>query len=483
MRWWATLLWCVLAAAAVAAVLRLGADPAGAGRGAGSGSGSASGFGRATEAPLVGESLTDLDRVEEIRVSRRGERPMRLLRQGRSWVEVEPSGLPADPFAVRELLAAVRSLIPTRWISLSQEDGENLRHSLELEPPEATVVLRGSDDSVLLRLGRLGLAGRAFVQPVDPQSPAALPGREDVAVVGQELHTILLRQEPGAWLLRTLFPDAGIETTRLEYTASGSTLRLRREGGRWRMEAPVATRVDAEALGVYLAGLSRAECAGFVGDAETPEELEELEELEKHGLAAPVATLSIETGEGASAVTRTLRIGRLMVVGGGDRFGMLDGHPVLLSLSPATLQSLFASPAALIDPTTCGVLPADVKRINIKGPDGEFVVERDLDRWRASDAAGVELVPAPQSRAIEEFLRRLTAARASSVSLRPIPPEMLIGSIELIAFDGRMLAAIDVSSDSTGAHFAFDAGDGVARIFPASMAPGLTREALGLAPP
>jgi hypothetical protein len=465
MKWWATLLWCALAAATTLAAMRF-TDSARASPSARPGA----------DAPLLAAALTDPDQVEEIRISRRQQPPLRLLRRGQAWVEVEPSGLPVDPFAVRELLAAARSLTPTRWISLTEPGGENLRRALELEPPEATVLLRGKENAALLRLGRLGLAGRAFIQPIDPEAPAPPPlvGREEVAVVGQELHSLVLQQDPAAWRLRSLFPDAGVESRRLEYSASGAALRLTRDGGGWRMEAPVATRVDPEALGAYLAGLARAECSGFLGAASSPEA------LEQHGLAPPAASLSLQSGVGPAAITRTLLVGRPTAVGATDRFGMLEGHPVLLALSQQTLQSLFASPAALIDPRACGVLPADVKRIRVKGPEGEFIVERDLDQWRALDGDGAELPARPEPGAVEEFLLRLTAARASSVSLRPIPPEMLLGQIDLLGFDGGLLAAIEVSADDSRSHFAFDAGDGVARVFPASAAPGLTKAALGL---
>lgn len=459
MRWTITILLCLAAAAAVAGALRW-ID-----RGAWDGSTS-----RMATAPLLAARATDPDAIDEIAMVRRGSTPWRWRRDGDTWIELEPSGLPVAPFALRELLLAVRNLTPSRWVALDGPEGEIIRRNLELDPPEATLRLRRGQEDTVLELGRLGLAGRAFVQVGAASDAPSQPA--SVAVVGQELHTILLGQDLSSWRLRSLFPQAGVETTSIEYTAGDSTLRLVRRGGRWWMEAPVKTRADPTAMETYLAALARAECSGFAGDADSDES------LAQHGLLPPAASIAVSAGDGPASRSRRVLVGRTMAIGGGDRFGMLEGHPVLLALSPTTLQALFAAPAALIDPAACDVLAADVKRVRIEGPEGEFSVERDLDRWRSPQADGGQA----DTRAIDEFFRRLTEVRATSVNLRPIPRELLVGRIDLIGFDGTVLASIEVGADPAGSQIALDSGDGVARIFPASMAPGLTKAALGIVP-
>ena len=506
MRWTITLLWCLAAAAAMAGALLL-AQP---------------GDRRARETrlglrPLLDEGTIDPEAVDEIAISRPGGQTLTLRREGDGWIEASPSGLPVDPFAVRDLIDTVRGLQESRRVAGDGADasgadagGPSLLQALELDPPAATLSLRSGSRGVLLRLGRVGLAGRAFVQVVEDGPGSNLgnapgtsgaPGRPspDVAVVGQELHALLLGQDPSQWRLRALFPEAGVETRRIEYAVSGTTLRVLRSGATWRMESPVSTRVDEQAMSAWLAALARAECDGFLGDASTPER------LELAGLVPPVASIQVASGGAANGAAngalggdasgpaaddqrrdRTLVVGRTTTVGGSDRFGMLQGHPALLSLSQATLQTLFAAPAALIDPRACAVLAADIKRIRIEGPDGTFTVERDLDRWRSPDVAAAPGDAEPARGAevdllrVNEFLRRLLDGRASAVNLNPIPRELLIGRIDLIGFDGAPLASIEVGADAAGANMAFDSGDGVARIFPTASAPSLDRAALGL---
>lgn len=456
--------------------------------------------------------LLSAERVEEIVIERPRAAPIVLRRSGDGWIEHSPSGLPVDPFAVRELLGALRRLAVSRTVLLDEElsiasgstgsrgasSGHALLRDLALDPPEATVTLRDRDGELALRLGRVGVAGRAFVQRGDR------PG--EVVVVGQEIHAMVLQQDPASWRVRSLFAEVGAETRRIEYQVGtadesgaaggpggvgGALLRLVRMGDAWRMELPVATRVDPTAMAAYLSALARAECEGFLGDVATPERAAEC------GLSPPAATISVQGAErprssagrgsaqtasaavGAeSAAPRatTLLVGRPIAVGGDDRFGSLEGHPVLMRLSKVTLQSLFVSPTALIAPTACAVLPANVKLVRIEGPSGRFSLARDLDRWVAPDSGAANIEPAR----IDELFRSLTAAQASAILLKPIPRELVVGRIELVGFDGSLLVEIEVAADPTGTQYALEAGDGVARVFPASSAPALAPEAYGL---
>lgn len=460
MRWRVTLLLCLLS---VAALMLVVPSTLATRRDAGE---------RSTR-PLLSAEEMPAERVDEIAIERPRASPILLRRSGESWTEESPSGLAVDPFAVRELIAAIHRLVVSRSVAVGEasDDRARLLGDLALSPAEATVTLRSPDGEVSLRLGRLGVAGRAFAQRSDRP--------DEVVVVGQELHALVLQQDPASWRVRSLFPEAGAETSRIEYLSGEATLRLVRVGDVWRMELPVATRVDPTAMAAYLSALARAEISGFLGDLATPERAAEC------GLAPPQATITVQGVSLAASPTAastselrdtTLAVGRAITVGGDDRFGALEGHPVLLRLSKPTLQSLFVSPPALIAPTACAVLPADVKRVRLEGPDGAFSLLRDLDRWIAPDASDANVEPAR----VDELFRRLTSAQASAILLKPIPRDLLLGRIELFGFDGTLLAEIEIGADPARAQYALEAGDGVARVFPASSAPALNPEAYGL---
>lgn len=453
MSWRATLLLCLAAIVVCGAALTIAArSPAGA---------------VSSLRPLLGEGSWDGESVTTIAIERPGRSRIVLERSDDGWIEREPSGLAADPFQVQAVLAAVGALRVNRVIAASELASAEARRAVGLDVPDAIVTFDGDGVTTTLRLGRRGVAGRAFIEVGSATGGDARPG---AAMVGQELHEAILASDPSRWRLRSLFPDAGATTTAVDFRAGDSALRLVRRGPRWTMESPVATRVDAVAVGAYLDALARSECAGFVEDLAD----DSSETLGRFGLAEPVASLWLsDDGDGAE---RRVAVGAPIAVGGSDRFGMLIGHRAVLRLDAATLQSLFVNPATLIDPTAAGVAPADVKSIVVSGPQGRFSMVRDLDRWVSPEADGA----VASTKAVDELLRRLTVARAGSISLLPVPGEGLIGRIELGAFDGLPLAAIDIVADGARANFALVAGDGVARIFPAAQAPELSPTAYGV---
>ncbi|MFO0873481.1 MAG: DUF4340 domain-containing protein [Phycisphaerales bacterium] len=443
--------------------------------------------------PLLDERHWKPDRVDAITIARPGHPTLRLVREGDGWIEREPSGLAVDPFLVNAALEAAGALRVSRAVAPEQPEvggsggraglsGSTSLAALGLDPPEAVVTFSGAEGGTTLRLGRPGVAGRAFVQLVESGHGTAVPSTAlptaGVAVVGQELHDAILRRDPSQWRLRSLLDQAGAETQRLEFEGGGTRMRLVRRGPRWTMEAPVATRADQAAVASYLDAIARSECAGFLEDLADESETT----LAKFGLATPVGRFTMaqdasrgSASEPAPQAVRTLFVGAPVAVGGSDRFGLLDGHPTLLRLDAAMLKALFPNPALLVDPTATGIAAADVRSIRLSGPAGSFTLARDLDRWTCVEDANAT-VP---TKAVEELLRRLTMARAGSIVLQPLPRDRIVGRIELRGFDGASLAGIDIAIDGARANCALDAGDGVARLFPVAQGPDLTPAAYG----
>lgn len=419
--------------------------------------------------PLLDDSRWNAERVTTIAIERPGRATIVLERRGDGWIEREPSGLAADPFQVQAALAAAGALRVSRAIAPSELATADARRGVGLDPPEAIVTFGGDDGDTTLRLGRPGVAGRAFIELSERGAHGGATSAAEAAVVGQELHEAIVAGDPAQWRLRSLLPDAGATTTGIEYVAGETSLRLARSGGRWTMERPVATRVDQTAVGAYLDALARSECAEFLEDL--PDD--SVASLARFGLAEPAAQLSLTSDDGS---TRRIAVGAPIAVGGTERFGFLAGHRATMRLDAPTMQALFVNPATLIDPTASGVAIADVKSIVISGPKGDFSLVRDLDRWVSPEAEGA----AASSKSVDELLRRLTVARAGSIVLKPIARERMVGRIELRGFEGSTLAAIDVAADGARANYALDAGDGVARVFPAAQAPELVSTAYGL---
>jgi len=417
--------------------------------------------------PFLPAASLDLEAVRTLRIERSGRPPLVFERRDDGWVELLPSGLPVDPFLVREAIEAATLLTSSRVLpiaTLSGSAGADL-FQLGLDPPEAVVTISTPERDLVLRLGRVGVAGRAFVQPDGPE--------EDVFVVGQGLHGLVLGRDPRQWRLRLLMPEAGAETIRAGFEAGPTRVEIVRESGRWRLEQPVRTRADRAAIESWLQSVARAECDAFLEDIPNLDDAA----LGRFGLEPAVARLWVHNRAAPPAGSdRTLRIGAPVAVGGPDRFGWLEGHPSIMRLGAASLQSLFINPAALIEPTAVGAAAADVRSISFRTADCEFTIERSLDSWRCPQAGDA----IADTARVEELLARLTTTRATAVLLQPPAPPTNAPTIVLRDFAGDVIATIAVGADRSRTQITLDAGDGVARVFPAALEPATDPAAYGL---
>jgi hypothetical protein len=156
-----------------------------------------------------------------------------------------------------------------------------------------------------------------------------------------------------------------------------------------------------------------------------------------------------------------------------DRFGMIEGRPVVVRLPEALLRAVFPKALDLVAPTGSGVLAADVKAVVVRGPDGDVRLERDLDRWIAPDRGGAE-VPAKQA---ETLLELLTARRADEVIVDPARRFSTI--VTLYGFDGKPRDTVRIDRDEDG-RLVLENGDGVLRLFPRDVAAPLRAADFGL---
>ncbi|HMN96980.1 MAG TPA: DUF4340 domain-containing protein [Phycisphaerales bacterium] len=407
-----------------------------------------------------------VERIAKIEIVRPGRRAVVLERSGHGWIERMPSGLPVDPFIVREVIAAAAALEVSRVVPAAQLDGDRAgRARLGLDEPVAVRFIWDAG-STEVRLGRLGVAGRAFAEILAAGEP------RDALVVGRDLHDLVIGGDPAQWRVRSLFPEAGSEAIGIRFEAGDTVLELRRDRARWELAAPMATRADRMAADAWLATIARAEGDAWIRDLEPGDEAG----LRSAGLNPPAGRLTVRSRSGTGERSRSLLVGAPLAVGGADRFAMLDGHPALMQLGAATLQGLFPSPLLLVEPTAAGAAKEDIRAIAIIGPLGEFELVRDLDGWRSPQAPDAAIDRA----AVATLLQRLVDARATSISLEPLPEESIVGRIRLAGFDAEPLAALVVAATPDGSQWAIDGGDGVLRIFPASLAPSLDPRAYGI---
>jgi hypothetical protein len=405
--------------------------------------------------------------VDRITLQRAGQPPLVFQRSGEGWTQSQPFNHPMDAFSIEQLIKLAAEAMVLETITPDHLQRDLAPAALGLDPPIATVRYESPRDSLAIDLGRRGVAGRAYARvQCDP----------NIQVIDYALQDRAAAMDPKEWRDRRLFPDGpaanAADADELLLDAGGQRVLLRRDHNRWLMLAPLRTRVDPAAMEMLQGALGRAVSSGFMLDAP--------DNLARFGLDPPAGSLTItgkSPGQTAPRQQRLL-VGSLIGAGGQDRFGMVEGTPVLIRLSAPVLAALFPTRESLVQPTATGALSADVKSIHIMGLGGDFVLERDLERWRAPNLGHAEV----DRRLVEQLLDHLTELRATRVALEPFPRERQVALVTLNGFSGLPLDTVRIARQGPDAEWIMDNGDNVQRRYPASMQLRLSPDEFGLQP-
>lgn len=366
------------------------------------------------------------------------------------WRQTSPFEIVAEGFPIRKVLVAAADLSASRrtpLAALDGRDGPDLA-GVGLDPPVAVVRFRGPDGEHRVELGARTVAGRSWIRV----------GEEDEAlVVGDDLHERVLDDDPRNWRSRRLF-SSDREIDAISISNGEAVIELQRNGRRWRLTEPVASRGDATTIDGLVGILGRVEHDGFVRDGDF--------DRARFGLDPAAAVIEVVRDDGRR---ERLLIGGPAGLVSRDRFAMVDGTPMVVRLDEATLRGLLPSVATLIEPTGSGIRPADVKSIEITAED-EFVrLERDLDRWRIEVVEDGERVVGETSvELVDALMATLVETRATEVAIQSFPQALTVATVVFNGFDGRPLDAVRIAREGPGGRWAFENGDGVLRILPAS---------------
>ncbi|MHC4993182.1 MAG: DUF4340 domain-containing protein [Planctomycetota bacterium] len=411
---------------------------------------------------LLSAASLPVDAVTSITLQRRGDPQLVFTRGSEGWTQTEPFEHPMDPFSIRQLIALAGQVEVVKRLSSDDVAGNDLG----LEPPRAAILYEWADGTLGLHLGRRAIAGRSYLR---------IAGETDVLVVRGDLHERAVQMDPKEWRDRTIFPGVSPEAEEITIDDGTTRIVLRRQRRQWMMSEPVRTRVDSLALGELLSALGRAVSGGFI--------LDEPQDLARFGLDEPAGNVSVVSSwvvpgtdePRRQRATLRLLVGARMGVGSEDRFGMVEGRPVVVRLPEAVLLAFFRPVVTLIDPTASGVVAANVKSITVRGPEGEVELQRDLERWVAS-AAGI----AVNGEIVNTLLELITTRRADRIDAGTYPRELQVATITMYGFDARPLDTVRIANDPDSGAWALDNGDDVLRIFPFEIRIPLTPADFGL---
>lgn len=461
MKWTPTIIVLILAAISVGSLVMVSrSDSAG------------SGGDDAAAGPLFTAQDLPVARINRITLRRGDDAALVFERNKDAWTQVEPFAFVMDPFSISRLAVDASELVAVDGVDTSGPNALTAE-ALSLDPPEAELTFEWPEGSLALELGRRGIAGRAYLR---------IKGEDRIHVVGQALHDRAIEMDAREWRDRRIFHNAGVESDRIVRKEGELPVVLERDQRRWVMREPVVTRTDPVATNELFHAVGNAVMGGFILDQP------DTRAMERFGLIPPAATFEITTerpvldGEEVTRIgeTQRLLVGSAIGAGSLERFGMIEGQPVVFRLTVPVLQALFARPKHLADPTACGVQPADVMSMRIRGQSGEFDLRRDLDRWLAPNAgpAGEDLeLHGPQ---VDELLDQLTSLRAPLVEIMDYPSDLEVATITLYGSGMRPLDTVRIARELDTGRWALENGDNVLRIFPESLSMRLTPEDFGL---
>jgi len=409
--------------------------------------------------PLFDDVALPVRQVDRISLHHRGQTALVFARAQLEWKQNQPFAYPLRRQAMQRMIRQAAGLTVFDEIDPASAGNDVDLKTLSLDPPEATMTFQWDDQKVALELGRRGIAGRAYLKFAD---------KPTVYVVNQDLHRLVLDTDPKEWRDRLIFHQVGINSTRIERRTPQQTMVLVNDNNQWSMMKPIETRIDQEALKEFFSSLGSARLGGFVVD--------QPEDRAQFGLHDPVASLTIETDRRVSADasdheapdTQRLLIGSEMGGTTQDRFAMIEHRPVVFRLPARVLLRLFQNAERFIEPTGSGVPAADVKVVRIDGPDGDFKLERDLERWIAPGYEKKQV----SAELVNELLQQITQVRAPNVAIvDAFPHELQKATITLIGFDRTPLDSVRIIREAAEnkPRWGMENGDNVLRIYPTSM--------------
>ena len=421
---------------------------------------------RSARASLFAADEIPLEQVDRIELTRSNEEPIVFVRTATGWMQQSPFAHPADPASIREVIDVSAALQTTRAIDPASID-PGARAALGLTPPAATLKLAWPGGERSVELGRRTVAGRAWAHVI---------GRAEAASIDASLHAIAVDGDPRQWRSTQLYEPGPADVGGIELRyglAPSQHLTLARAAGKWRIESPVSTRADADAVRGYLEALARAQADAFVTDSPN--------DWSTFGLSAPERSVRLFAALPPDVIIGAIDVGVTAAEGAQERFGRIAERATVVQLGTKALAALFPPPAFFVDPRGSDVVQADVRAVTFTAfdptgvsdaaaaaapgaaPVPAFRLERTLDGWNIT-TPGADPRPASIERA-RKLLAQLCEARAPAVAFQRMPEALRIGEFTLFGAGGVQLARVRIAHEPEG-QWAIDSDDGVLRVFP-----------------
>jgi Domain of unknown function (DUF4340) len=310
----------------------------------------------------VKDRLWDLEPkdVESVTIKRKGE-TIRLKRADTGWELLEPVKTRADRGAVDGIVTSLATARVDREVAPSPASLDEFG----LKAPEAEVVVEAKGRAPLgLLIGGKSPTG-AWIFAKETAKPAVVA-----------LSEILARDltKPVAELRdRTVLAFDRKSVSQVDLVLPGDTISLESpEAGKWRIVKPRALAADADLVADFLEKLDQARAKEFVDDAP--------KSLAPYGLQRPT-TVTLWVGKDKDRAARSLLFGS----GDKDKKGvyvMRAGEPGVMLVPEEVWAAVPKTVAVLRDKVVLAYQYDKVSRVELEGPRGPVVIEKDGIGWK-----------------------------------------------------------------------------------------------------
>ena len=357
------------------------------------------------------------------------------------WEITDPIRYPADPNVVGTLLREFTTLSPARTVA----DSTEVLSEYGLESPSASVeVIRGLDRPMVLLLGDVNPTGAAYY--------AAEQGTRRVFLVSAQINGNLRRTTDALrdrGLVRVERDE--VEEVVLEKGDRRVVLRLD-PYGTWRVEAPYRLPAERDEVVNAVSTITGASAISFIDEAPSS--------LEEYGLANPVMTATVKSGDGS--ILRTLSLGNEEM---GQVYAMTSERRNVYSVSMTVLHQLDREPDFYRRVTAFDFQSYRVPTFSMDlGNESVTLVKHAFEDWRmtspyalrANDRFITAMLDSLEIARVREHIPATSANRAAhgfenpaaSLSLtiedRVRPQEILVGAV---SGDGRHAYVMDPAEE------------------------------------
>ena len=318
-------------------------------------------------------------------------------KKGDDWMLREPIRWPANPFAMRSLTTALRSL---RWETrFAVEDLADVGRELTsygLGNEASSLSLQVGEETLTLRIGApTEIGSRLYLLSADET--------EIYVVQRQVLEGLNLSSESLFDTQLLQIPPAEIRSVYIQSGSNGSSrVELIRENETWVMRAPIRVAASDDAVIAALDSLYLTTASDFVDVAPSI-----------HGLDTPTLRLNIN----GTQRQQTLLIGKPVENQGGTSrvYAKLEAYPTIFVIDRASLSSWQQPQEALRERRITPFSPDDASAVQITSEDQSLNLQKlESGRWQLitsnSDTALRTLTADP--RIVADLLQRLSTLEA-----------------------------------------------------------------------